>query len=666
MPKKTSQAQYGNQSISSLKGADRVRKRPAVIFGSDGLEGCEHSFFEILSNSVDEAREGFGHEIIVTAYKDHSFEVEDFGRGVPLDYNEAEGRYNWELVYCELYAGGKYDNNADGAAYEYSLGLNGLGACATQYSSEYMHVTSYNNGKVYHIEFAKGEASSDLTFREPTKKENGRTGTITRWKPDLDVFTDIAVPRDHLENVLKKQSIVNPGTKFIFRWENEDGTFDASEYYYENGIMQYVSELSAESALTPPQLWNLETMGRDRADKPDYKLKAEVSFCFSNTANGLEYYHNGSFLEHGGSPDKAVRSAFTFAIDKYLKTTGKYNKNEAKITFTDVEDSLLCVINSVSTQTSYANQTKKAINNTFIAEALTDFLKQQLEIYFTENPIDADKIAGQVLVNKRSRESAESTRLNLKKKLGGTMDMTNRIEKFVGCRCKDPNLRELYIVEGDSALTSTKLGRTAEYQAIIAVRGKTLNCLKSTYDKIFKSEIICDLLRVIGCGVEIKTKVKTDMVPFDPEALKWSKIIICTDADEDGFQIRTLILTMFYRLLPSLIKMGKVYIAETPLYEITAKDDTYYAYDENDKADIIEKLGNTKYTLQRSKGLGENTPEMMWQTTMNPETRHLVRVDPADEAQTMFIFETLLGDDLPARKEFIALHGSDYVRDADI
>ena len=430
--------------------------------------------------------------------------------------------------------------------------------------------------------------------------------------------------------------------------------------------MQYVSELSAESALTPPQLWNLETMGRDRADKPDYKLKAEVSFCFSNTANGLEYYHNGSFLEHGGSPDKAVRSAFTFAIDKYLKTTGKYNKNEAKITFTDVEDSLLCVINSVSTQTSYANQTKKAINNTFIAEALTDFLKQQLEIYFTENPIDADKIAGQVLVNKRSRESAESTRLNLKKKLGGTMDMTNRIEKFVGCRSKDPNLRELYIVEGDSALTSTKLGRTAEYQAIIAVRGKTLNCLKSTYDKIFKSEIICDLLRVIGCGVEIKTKVKTDMVPFDPEALKWSKIIICTDADEDGFQIRTLILTMFYRLLPSLIKMGKVYIAETPLYEITAKDDTYYAYDENDKADIIEKLGNTKYTLQRSKGLGENTPEMMWQTTMNPETRHLVRVDPADEAQTMFIFETLLGDDLPARKEFIALHGSDYVRDADI
>ena len=665
MAKKETAAKYDNQSISMLKGADRVRKRPAVIFGSDGLEGCEHSFFEILSNAVDEAREGYGNEIRVTAFADHSFEVEDFGRGVPLDYNEAEGRYNWELVYCELYAGGKYDNNAAGAAYEYSLGLNGLGACATQYSSEYMHVTSYNNGKVYHIEFAKGEPVTELSIREPSKKEAGRTGSVIRWKPDLDVFTDIAVPQEHLETVLRKQSIVNAGIRFVFRFETADGEFEETVYHYERGIIEYVSELSGDTALTPPVLWNLETAGRDRADKPDYKLKAEVSFCFSNTANLLEYYHNGSFLEHGGSPDKAVRSAFTFAIDKHLKANGKYNKNEAKITFADIEDCLLLVINSRSTQTSYANQTKKAINNTFIAEALTDFLKQQLEIYFTENPIDADKITAQVLVNKRSRETAESTRLNLKKKLGGTVDMTNRIEKFVGCRSKDPEKRELYIVEGDSALTSTKLGRTAEYQAIIAVRGKTLNCLKSTYDKIFKSEIICDLLRVIGCGVELKTKVKSDMVPFDPDALKWSKIIICTDADEDGFQIRTLILTMFYRLLPSLIKMGKVYIAETPLYEITVKDDTYYAYDEADKADILAKLGDVKYTLQRSKGLGENTPEMMWQTTMNPETRHLVRVDPTDEAATMYIFETLLGDDLPERKEFIARHGSEYVRDAD-
>ncbi len=650
-----------------LKGADRVRKRPAVIFGSDGLEGCAHSFFEILSNAVDEAREGYGSDIHVTAYKDHSFCVEDFGRGVPLDYNEAEGRYNWELVYCELYAGGKYDNNGDGAAYEYSLGLNGLGACATQYSSEYMHVTSYNNGKVYHIEFAKGEPASALTIREPEKKERGRTGSVIRWRPDLDVFTDIAIPREHLENVLRKQSIVNAGIRFHFSWENDDGSFDEKTFLYENGIIDYVKERSGEQALTLPVLWKMdETVGRDRADKADYKLKAEVAFCFSNTGNFLEYYHNSSFLEHGGSPDKAVRTAFTYAIDKYLKANGKYNKNEAKITFSDIEDCLLLVTNSVSTMASYANQTKKAITNTFIADALTDFLKKNLEIYFTENPIDADKITGQVLVNKRARENAESTRLNLKKKLGGTMDMTNRIEKFVGCRSKDPAMRELYIVEGDSALSSVKLARSAEFQAIIPVRGKTLNCLKSTYDRIFKSDIICDLLRVIGCGVEIKTKLKGDMVPFDPEALRWSKIIICTDADEDGFQIRTLILTMFYRLLPSLIKMGKIYIAETPLYEITCKNKILFAYDEGEKTDILTKLGNDKYTIQRSKGLGENEPDMMRKTAMNPATRRLVQIKPSDEAATMLIFETLLGDDLPARKEFIALHGREYIQDADL
>lgn len=666
MAKNVQKASYDNQSITMLKGADRVRKRPAVIFGSDGLEGCEHSFFEILSNSVDEAREGYGSEIIVTAFADHSYQVEDFGRGVPLDYNEAEGRYNWELVYCELYAGGKYDNNSGDSAYEYSLGLNGLGACATQYSSEYMHVTSYNHGKVYNISFAKGEPATELMIREPEKKEKGRTGTVIHWRPDLEVFTDIAVPREYLETVLAKQSVVNAGIRFVFRYETEPGHFEETSFFYENGIMDYMGELTGDAAMTQPVLWHLETSGRDREDKADYKLKADIAFCFCTTVNVLEYYHNASYLEHGGSPDKAVRTAFTYAIDKYIKTVGKYNKNEAKISFADVEDCLVLITNSFSTQTSYANQTKKAINNTFIAEAMTEFLKKQLEIYFTENPIDADKIAAQVIINKRSRETAESTRLNLKKKLGGTVDMTNRIEKFVGCRSKDPERRELYIVEGDSALTSVKLAREAEFQAVIPVRGKTINCLKSSYDKIFKSEIICDLLRIIGCGVEIKTKAKSDMVPFDPNALKWSKIIICTDADEDGFQIRTLILTMFYRLLPSLIGMGKIYIAETPLYEITCKNETFFAYDEREKAEIISKLDGKKYTLQRSKGLGENDPKMMSQTTMNPATRHLIQITDADARETARIFETLLGDDLPARKAFITEHGFAYVADADI
>ncbi|MBR5314905.1 MAG: DNA topoisomerase [Clostridia bacterium] len=655
---------YDNNSISSLKGADRVRKKPAVIFGSDGLEGCEHSVFEILSNSVDEAREGYGDKIIITVYSDHSIEIEDFGRGVPMGYNEKEKRYNWELVYCELYAGGKYKNNDDGA-YAYSLGTNGLGACATQYSSEYMNVQSYNGRELSEMSFKKGNPVGKLKVRELEKKDK-KHGTIIKWRPDLEVFTDINIPLDFFTEVLKKQSIVNAGLTFELRYQNAEGKFDTHVFVYPNGIADYVTELAGETPLTQPVIWSYEDVGRDREDKDDYKLKAEFAFCSSNTTSVLEYYHNSSFLEHGGSPDKAVKTAFVFEIDKFLKNSGKYLKNESKITFNDVEDCLVFVSNSFSTQTSYANQTKKAINNSFIAESMTAFLKRSLEVYFKEKPLEAERFANQVLVNKRSRENAEKTRLNLKKKLTGTMDVANRVEKYVDCRTKDGTRRELYIVEGDSAMGSCKLGRDSEFQAIIPVRGKTLNCLKSTYDKIFKSDIIVDLLKVIGCGVEINTKVKGDIVPFDLESLNWSKIIICTDADEDGFQIRTLILTMFYRLLPTLIKEGRVYIAESPLFEISCGDEIHFAYTEVEKNEIIKNLGKSKYTVQRSKGLGENQPDMMWQTTMNPATRRLIRVLPAGEVETERMFETLLGDNLAERKRFIAVHGNEYINEADI
>ncbi len=659
-------ASYNDQSITSLKGADRVRKRPAVIFGSDGLEGCQHSFIEILANSVDEAREGHGDRIIVTAYLDHSIEVEDFGRGVPLGYNETEGRYNWELVFCELYAGGKYDNNNDGSAYAYSLGTNGLGACATQYSSEYMTVKSYNGKQLHEIDFKGGEPNGDLRVRDLAPREPKKNGTVIRWLPDLKVFTDINIPDDFFISMLRRQSMVNAGVRFLLRLERAGGKFEESEYYYQNGIADYLAETVGEQAQTTPVLWKMEAKGRDREDMPDYKMRAEIAFCFSNTVSMTEYYHNSSYLEYGGSPDKAVRNAFSYAVDRYLRAQGKYNKNESKIGFSDIEDSLALVINSASTQASYENQTKKAINNAFIQQALTDFLKQNLEVYFAENPTDAATIANQVLLNKRSRESAEKARIDIKKKLQGTMDITSRVEKFVGCISKDPAVRELYIVEGDSALASCKTARDAEFQAIIPVRGKTLNCMKSSYSKIFESKIIVDLLRVIGCGVEISGKVKGDLVAFDYDSLRWNKIIICTDADEDGFQIRTLLLTMFYRLLPTLLEKGKVFIAESPLFEITAGKDTYFAYNEAEKAEIIKNLGDRKYTLQRSKGLGENDPEMMSKTTMKPESRRLIAVTPADAEKTLWMFEVLLGDDLPERKRFITENGHRYVKDADI
>ncbi|MBQ7108802.1 MAG: DNA topoisomerase [Clostridia bacterium] len=653
---------YDNSSISQLKGADRVRKRPAVIFGSEGIEGCEHSMFEILSNSIDEAREGYGNTIKITRYKDKSIEIEDFGRGIPVEYNEREKRYNWELVFCELYAGGKYKNNA-GGDYEYSLGLNGLGACATQYSSEYMDVEVLRDGKKFNLHFEKGENVGGL---ETVEFRHRHTGTKIRWKPDLKVFTDINIPLENYHSTLKRQAVVNSGIKFVFRNEISSGEFEEVEYYYENGIADYVAELSDGKAITSIHQIEVERKGRDREDLEEYKVKMNFAFCFNNENHVIEYYHNSSFLEHGGSPDKAVRNAFVYAIDQYLKQNNKYTKNESRIQFADVADSLLLVSNSLSTMTSYENQTKKAITNKFIQEAMTEFLREQLGIYFIENKLDAERISAQVLVNKRSRESAEKTRINVKKKLGGNIDINNRVKKFVDCRSRDVNKREVYIVEGDSALGACKLGRDGEFQAIMPIRGKILNCLKAEYDKIFKSDVIVDLMKVLGCGVEISTKHNKELNSFDINNLRWNKIIICTDADVDGYQIRTLILTMIYRLTPSLIDEGYVYIAESPLYEITCKEKSYFAFDENEKTAIINKLEGKKYTIQRSKGLGENQPEMMWETTMNPETRRLIKVMPDDVEKTQEMFDLLLGDNLVGRKEHIANVGYNFIDLTDI
>ncbi len=653
--------EYGNDSIQKLEGPDRVRKRPGVIFGSDGLDGCEHSVFEIISNSIDEAREGYGNKIIITKYTDGSIEVQDFGRGAPVDFNNKEQCYNWELLYCEMYAGGKYNTN-DGSNYEYSVGLNGLGLCSTQYASEYMDVEIKRDGYKYTLHFEKGYNVGGLT-KEPYSGRD--TGTKTRWKPDLDVFTDIDIPVEYFTDTLKRQAIVNDGLVFVFR-EQQGSRFIQQEISYKNGITDYVNEIVGENGMTPVQFWQTERKGKDREDKPEYKVKINVAMSFSNKNPLKEYYHNSSWLEHGGVPEKATRSAFLAMVDNYIKQSGKYKNNESKITFSDIEECLVLVISSFSTMTSYENQTKKSITNKFIYEAMVDFLRHQLEVYFIENKADADKIADQVLVNKRSRERSEKERINLKKTLATGNSMVDRVQKFVDCRSRDVAERELYIVEGDSALGSCKLARDAAFQAIMPVRGKILNCLKAEYEKIFKSDIITDLLKVLGCGVEVKSKANKGLSTFDLNNLRWNKIIICTDADVDGFHIRTLILTMIYRLMPTLIHEGKVFIAETPLYEITTKNMTYFAYDESEKKQILEQIGDDKYDLQRSKGLGENQPDMMNLTTMNPGTRRLIKVLPEDAERTSEMFDLLLGDNLQGRKDYISENGYLYIDEADI
>ena len=648
---------YNNTSISMLKGEERVRKRPAVIFGSDDLEGCKHAVFEILSNAIDEAREGHGDRIIVKRYSDKSVSVEDFGRGCPVDYNEKEKRYNWELVFCEMYAGGKYGEN--GENYEYSLGLNGLGSCATQYASEFFDATVRRDGFKYTLHFEKGRNIGGLQ-KDPADRK--KTGSYFHWKPDREVFTEIDIPADYYRDVLRRQAVVNPGVTFEFY----DANGPKEEFCYPGGITQYLEEIVGEESFTMPKFVEAERRGRDADNRPEMKLKITAAFCFSKTRSHTEYYHNSSWLEYGGSPDRAVRSAFTAAFDKFLRDNNKYTKSESKILFQDVQDSLCIITNCFSTIGCFENQTKKSVNSRFTQEAMTAFLKEQLQVWFLENKQEADRAAEQILVNKRSRESAEKTRTNVKKKLSGSIDIANRVQKFVDCRSRDTEVRELYIVEGDSALGSVKLSRDAEFQGIMPVRGKILNCLKADYTKIFASPIITDLMKVLGCGVEVQGKKAKDLSTFDLSQLRWNKVVICTDADYDGFQIRTLILTMIYRLCPTLIDQGYVYIAESPLFEITCKDKTWFAYTEGEKAAILKELEGQKVKIQRSKGLGENDPEMMWMTTMNPETRRLIKVMPEDAERTAYYFDVLLGDALNERKNFIAENGAKYLDLADI
>lgn len=650
MQKKT----YTDESIQALKGAQRVRLRPAVIFGSDGLEGCKHSVFEILSNSIDEAREGHGKIIRLTQHADHSITIEDEGRGIPVGYNRKEKRHNWELVFTELYAGGKYENNS-GENYKYSLGLNGLGLTATQYSSEFMNVDIFRDDKHYELTFEKGESVSGLKSK---KAAGHKSGTKITWRPDLDVFTQIHIEPEYFHEVLKEQAIVNSGIRFLYTHEESGET---KEFYYENGLRDYIEEISSGKAFTPTFVLKDEGKGRDRKDRPEYRVQYELLFTFNNEERMMKYFHNSSHLSHGGSPDLAIKTAFIYEIDRFLKLHNKYKKGEGMINFVDIQDSLILLCSSFSTITSYENQTKKSINNIFIKKFLTDSVRRKLEEIFTENPQVLSDILDQVLVNKRSRERADIARATLKRQMGSKNDLLAKVNKFVDCREKDPEKRELFIVEGDSALGACKLARDASFQALMPVRGKILNTLKSDPEKILKSDIIMDLMKVIGTGVQLKSKKSALGGSFDIDRLRYGKIIITTDADYDGYQIRTLILTMFYTLAPGLLKEGVVYIAESPLYEIVSKGQSHFAYSDKDKNRILAELGDPKALIHRSKGLGENEPEMLWETTMNPASRRLVQILYNGEEEAHYAFDAYLGDNIEERKKLIEQKGAMYL-----
>ena len=644
---------YGQSAITSYKDEDQVRKRPSVIFGTNDEYGAAHGIYEIIANAIDEARAGYGTEIKVSIWEDGTVEVSDDGRGVPMDWNEKEQKFNWELVFCTLYASGKYDSSNYGDA----LGLNGLGATAMQYASEFMDVYSTRDGKTSVMHFAKGRPAGDMQVI-PAIREG--SGTTIKFKPDSEVFInirDMALPPEYYVNILRRQAMLHAGLKIVF-WHEKIGR--EVVMYYPNGIADFLGAVCERPLIKEVASYNDSKWGTDREEEDKYELKMRCAFTFSRETSLNELYHNGSHLYEGGVTLDALKFGVAKAFTDWGIEQGKLGKND-KIQFKDVESILLFVgdTSAPGHRTYFKNQTKAAINNPFIKQQYFEFIYYCFRLWLTQNNTEGSRVFGEVLANKAAREEADKVSKKVVQSLSKGIGFGNKPKKFVDCRSKLPFERELFIVEGDSALGSCKLSRDAGFQAIMPVRGKIINCLKKDLSTILSSEIVIDLLKVFGCGIEAESKHIEGLPKFDIDKLNWGKIIICTDADLDGMQIRCLIITLIYRLCPSLLKKGKVFIAETPLFEISYGKDTRFAYTENEKTKILAEfeaagVPMNKVKIQRSKGLGENDPEMMSISTMAPLTRRLVPVEfKEDDTDAAYYFNALLGDDLETRRILI-------------
>ena len=635
---------YNNESIRKLTDLEAVRTRVSVYAGSADKEGAFTTVKEIISNSIDEFKEGYGDMIDIVYHEDGSITVRDSGRGIPMDWNEGEKEYNYKLLLFTLNAGGKYDSSS----YGYSIGLNGIGSSLATMSSEFADIESIRDGNIYSISSRKGAPEGELQIEK--NKDRLPSGTKVRWKPDTDVFDEINFPDKWFLEYIKRQAIVNKGLKISFT--NKEG--EVFKEYYEDGIRDYIKEISDDKNFTPEEYFETDDIwGSDRSDREDYKSKFEVAYTFNNDNYAMESYHNSSYLSEGGSPHDAVKSAFVHTIDRLIKKLNKYNKNEKKISFTDIEESLIIITNTYSTETQYKNQTKLAISNKFIRDKLNELLRSNLQVFFVENPLEAEKVADQVLANKRSREKAERTRIDIRKKLSKkTNTITNKVDGYYPPKSKNKEERILAICEGKSALSSMLDGRDVNTYGIYPIRGKTLNTYKASDKQITNNELITDLYSILGCGMELSGKKGTKSNNFDIDNLNFGKIAIFADADEDGIgSILPLLLVMFERLSPELLKKGKIYYGQTPKYEVKTLDEEYYAFNDKEFEEIKKEVCNQKYEVSFVKGLGELNQQGIARC-MRPEADNLLKIT-VEEDSSVDILKMFMGKDVGKRREII-------------
>lgn len=641
---------YGNESIKKRTDREAVRDNPATYAGSTDIHGAFTTVREIVSNAIDEFKSGNGDIIDVIVDNEDVISVYDRGRGVPMDWNKGEEDYNYNLIFCQLNAGGKYSKEDDETGYDYAIGLNGIGSALTILSSSKATVTSVRDGNIYKMSFVEGEPDGDLSITKIGK--DSETGTLIEWTPSIDVFDENKFEKQWFVDYLKEQAIVNKGLTITFKYKNDE----EESFVYKNGIQDYMEELN-EHGFTKPQYFESDDFrGSDREDKADYKSKYEFIYAFNNENYKIESYHNSSFLRLGGSPHDAIKSSFVYEIDRHIRILGLYNKKESRIKFDDISDSLLIITNTYSTQTSYQGQTKFAITNKFIKDKMNELLRENLHVYFIENSKDAEIICKQVLANKRAREKAEKTRVDTKKKLTSditSMDSSMRVNGLINCKSKDKEKTVLAICEGKSALSSLLVGRT-DYHAIFPIRGKVLNCFKAPMDRILANEVIMGIYKALGCGLEIGKKGSSTYT-FDIDKMNFHDVEIYVDADEDGIgSIFPLLLSMFWKLTPTLMREGRIKLGRTPKYEIQTINDQYYAMDDSELETLrnSKELKGKKYELHYIKGLAELSSEGI-AMAMDRDNNQTIQVQVDDEKQSIELLELFMGDKVEPRKEYI-------------
>ena len=632
---------YDDSQIQVLEGLEAVRKRPGMYIGTTSIRGLHHLVYEIVDNSIDEALAGECNEIRITLYPDGSVSVKDDGRGIPSGMNEKLGIPTLEVVYTVLHAGGKFG----GDGYKIAGGLHGVGASVVNALSEWVEVENCREGMKFSERFERGAVARPFKCEGSS---DGRHGVYVRFKPDPTIFEETEFDYETLLTRMREQSFLNAGVKIVLE-DTREGKEREEVLHYEGGIISFVEYLNSEKRGNPVHPEVIYMKGEENGSI------AEVAMQYNDSYNEtiISFANNMSTIE-GGTHETGFKTALTRAINDYAKRKGLIKGDDKSLSGDDVREGLVAIISVKLTDAQFESQTKAKLGNSEIRKLTDSIVYNKLAEYFEENPSSAKMIIEKSLAANRAREAARRAREMSRSK--NALEVSTLPGKLSDCNEKNPALTEVYLVEGDSAGGSAKNCRDSRFQAILPLRGKILNVEKASIDKVYKNTSIIPIIQALGCGI------KDD---FDIEKLRYGKIVLMADADVDGSHIRVLLLTFFFRHMRQLIEQGHVYLAQPPLYKVYKGKQLRYAFSEEEKERIVEEMGVNGVQSERYKGLGEMDPEQLWETTMNPETRTLLKVTIEDAIKCDEIFSILMGDMVEPRRDFISKNAK-FVENLDI